>query len=100
MNTHTVKVPKSFWIDHQDRDCVDDEFTCRELTKHYVLTLTTRDLLELFDDAHHYAVSAGEYGWEMQWLISSARATKQAIIKQIGAEQLKSMMANSAEYFR
>jgi len=86
-----VKVPKSFWEDHKDRDCVQDRFEQQALTKHYWLTLTEADLLELLDDAHHYAVSAADYGWDMQWLVSSARATRTAILKQFGAETLAEM---------
>lgn len=86
--THTIKVPKSFWDDHKDRDCVDTEVEVRTLTKHYVLTMQTSELLELLSDANHYAESAGEYGWDAQWLVSSARATRAAIIKQIGTHAL------------
>ncbi len=88
MNTYTIKVPKSFWSDHVDRDCVSDEFGIVELSKHYKLSLSAQDLCELLDDAHHYATSGAEYGWDMQWLVSSARATKQAICKQIGRDEL------------
>jgi len=87
----TVKVPKSFWEDHKDRGCVEDRHDERKLTKHYWLTLTEADLLELLSDSHHYTVSAADYGWDMQWLVSSARATRTAIIKQVGAETLAEM---------
>ena len=87
----TIKVPKSFWEDHKDRDCVQDEYEQQALTKHYWLKLTEADLLELLSDAHHYAMSSDAYGWEMQGLISSARATRTAIIKQVGAETLAEM---------
>ena len=87
----TIKVPKSFWEDHKDRDCVQDRYQEQALTKHYWLTLTEDDLLELLSDAHHYTVSAADYGWDMQWLVSSARATRTAIIKQVGAETLAEM---------
>lgn len=89
--TASVKVPKVFWSDHVDRGCIKDGFLWKELTKHYVLHLTPRDLIELLDDAHHYCSSAADYGWDMQWLVSSARATKRAIIKQIGTEKLAAL---------
>lgn len=87
----TIKVPQSFWEDHKDRDCVQDRYDERKLAKHYNLSLTEADLLELLDDAHHYTVSAADYGWDMQWLVSSARATRAAILKQVGAERLAEM---------
>lgn len=86
--THTIKVPKSFWADHKDRDCVTTEVEVRTLKSHYVLTMQTSELLELLSDANHYAESANDYGFDMQWLVSSARATRAAIIKQIGTYAL------------
>lgn len=88
MIIYDVKVPKAFWDDHVKRGCVENNYRIRELSKHYVVGLTARDLADLLSDAHHYATSAANYGWDMQWLVSSARATKQAIIKQIGYSHL------------
>jgi hypothetical protein len=88
---HTVKVPKQFWEDHKDRDCVADAYSVKVLKWHYVLTLTEHDVCELLSDAHHYASSASDFGFEMQGIVSSARATKNAILKQVGAEALAEM---------
>ena len=88
---YAVKVPKSFWEDHKGRDLVQDRYNEQALAKHYWLTITEDDLLELLSDAHHYTVSAADYGWDMQWLVSSARATRASIIKQLGKETLAEM---------
>jgi hypothetical protein len=88
--THTIKVPKAFWDDHCERDCVTSEVVKVVKTKHYMLTLNTAELLELLSDANHYAESASSYEWDMQWCVSSARATRAAIVKQIGAYALLS----------
>jgi len=98
-NQHiTIKVPQSFWADHKERDCVEDHYEIEVLSKHYKLSLTEADLLELLDDAHHYASSAADYGWDMQWLVSSARATRSAIIKQVGVEALAEMWVRHGKY--
>jgi hypothetical protein len=86
MNTTTIKVPQAFWADHKDRDCVQGPYEIKVLSKHYVLTLSDHDLCELWSDAYHYKMSSGDFGWEMQWLVSSARATCNAIAKQVGLE--------------
>lgn len=91
MTTITVKVPKQFWCDHKSRDCVVDEYGIKETKWHFTLTLTERDLCELLSDAHHYASSASDFEFELQYLVSSARHTKNAILKQVGRERLAEM---------
>lgn len=94
----TVKIPKTFWADHESRECVQDAYRLDGLAKHYRVSLTEADLLELLDDAHHYASSADAYGWDMQYLVSSARATRNAIIKQVGAERLAEMWVRHGKH--
>lgn len=86
-STTTIKVPKQFWHDHVDRDCVDDAYEVRELKWHFVLTLSDRDLCDLLDDSHHYATEDG-LDFELMGLKSSARATYNAIKKQVGDAKL------------
>ena len=88
--THIIKIPKMFWDDHLQRDCVDHPYEVRELTKHFVITLTELDLMDLLDDAHHHATEP-DLDWDMMPLKSSARATRDAIFKQIGKDQLAAM---------
>lgn len=88
--THTIKVPKAFWDDHLQRECVDDTYEVRELKWHFVLTLSERDLLDLYQDAWFYA-SESDLDFELMGLKSSARATRNAIAKQFGLEALAEM---------
>lgn len=88
--TNTIKVPKQFWDDHLQRDLAMDTYEVRELKWHFVLTLSDRDLIDLMDDAHHYATEDG-LDFELMGLKSSARATFNAIKKQIGDDKLSEL---------
>jgi hypothetical protein len=88
--TYTIKVPKYFWDDHKNRDCVQGEYSETSLAKHYELVLSEADLMELLSDAQHYASSSRDMT-ELIGLVSSGRATRNAIVKQIGADVLAEM---------
>jgi len=76
-----VRVPKNFYNDHLARDCGDANNIVRELTKHYVLHLTSETYVDLYTDVECYIENGSEMGWEMQGLVSSARATRDALHK-------------------
>ena len=81
-NTTTVKIPKVFFDDHQNRGLVSAESRIvKTLSKHLIVELTVSDLDELISDCEHYT-TRGQYEWEFQYLVSSARATLAAIRKQ------------------
>lgn len=91
----TVKIPKAFIQDHSERECLRDddgseygrrmwlkEVVTRELTKHYIVTLTEAQARELLSDATYYAeIGVRELGWQMGGLVASARATRDALVK-------------------
>jgi hypothetical protein len=90
--TVTVKVPKRFFNDHVDRDCLrgadneqikPDAVITRELSKHYVLTLTEAQAKELLSDANYYrdGGGGGMDFFELGGLIASAKATYNALQK-------------------
>lgn len=90
MNTITVKIPKSFFDDHCNRGLIRDHevsMITKTLSKHYIVTLTIRDAAELVDDAVHY-MEPGQFEFDLQYLVSSARATFGAIRKQYTYEQV------------
>lgn len=88
---HTLRIPKVFFRDHIDRGCLiadtEDECITKVLSKHLIVNITVADLCELISDAEHYCV-ADQFGWEYQYLVSSARATMHAIRKQFTHAQI------------
>lgn len=88
--TITIKIPKVFFDDHRNRDLIRDHETStitKTLSKHYIVTLTTRDAAELIDDAAHYS-TPDQFEFDLQYLVSSARATLGAIRKHCTYEQV------------
>ena len=95
----TVTVPPRFFWDHVDRDLVvhsgkaefDPEtrtwstppFVVREAKKKITVRLHPADAVDLFDDAQHYS-NADMFEWDLQYLVSSARATVYQMKKQLG----------------
>lgn len=93
--TLIVKIPKIFVEDHSSRECIVladgselgkvirlRDVTVRELKKHYIVALTQAQAIELLSDAAYYAeIGVREMGWEMGGLVSSARATRDALVK-------------------
>lgn len=86
----TIKVPKTFFWDHIDRGCMEDpnkgydEYIVKSTSKGIVVRLSEADVRELHSDAYHYqCIGVSELGWEFAGLVSSARATVNAIRKQV-----------------
>ncbi len=88
--THTreYRLPKVFVNDHDDRnclrtadgsDCSITDVTVKQTKTHYTLRLTAAQAAELMSDADYYASMSD---CEMRGLISSARATVNALLKQ------------------
>lgn len=80
-NTNTIKIPKTFFDDHSNRELAGSAVITKELSKHYIITIDDPDLAELIDDCELY-ITPGLFAWDMQYLVSSARATLNAIRKQ------------------
>jgi hypothetical protein len=80
----TVRVPKRFIEDHEDRSLIRiADVLVRELKYHYIVSLTDAQASELLSDADHYRDGGGG-GMDMKealGLISSAKATYNALIK-------------------
>ena len=84
---YEISLPPRFFDDHLDRDLVTksgtlDEMKVRETKRQIVVRLHRDDIEELLDDADYYATSMGSVGFEELGIISSARATVNAIKKQ------------------
>lgn len=81
----TVKVPKAFVQDHDDRLLMKRGLAAAvvKATKAgYTLDLTPEEFAELLDDARFYADQGCEvFGWEYRGLIASAKATVKAMEK-------------------
>jgi len=95
MDTKTYRIPKSFFNDYTERLLLlatpDDEDSSigvravlvKETKKHYWVALTAAQAHDLAADASYYAdPSSGNFEWGYQGLISSARATYDALVKQ------------------
>ena len=82
-----LNLPGVFFNDHVSRDLVTSsgeyaDYVIGHKGKKTVASLSVADVLELLDDAEHYADPNNGWEWEMQYLVSSARATVYAINKQ------------------
>ena len=76
----TIKIPKKFYDDHQERDLPAPAIV-KNLSKHYLIDqVESAEIAELLSDAMHYSDCAewweGSIGMQ-----SSARATAKAIRK-------------------
>jgi hypothetical protein len=103
MSTTTYKIPKRFIHDHEERGCLrgaefahDDEngriygeiirvkdVLVKEIKSHYYVALTADQASELLSDANYYrdGGGGGMDFFELGMIISSARATYNALIK-------------------
>lgn len=85
MERITVTVPWTFYDDHANRGCVEyspDPIVSRKGAR-VTVSLDRRDLDDLYSDAYHYMSSGiSTYGREMIGVVSSARATVKALVKQ------------------
>jgi hypothetical protein len=82
----TVDVPPTFFADHEDRDCVRysgerNEYVVKRLSKKLRVALHPVDLADLISDADYYMDLGAELDFDMQGLVSSARATKLQLAK-------------------
>ncbi len=89
--TKQYRIPKRFIEDHDSRECLRDanneiikldDVLVRENKKHYIVAFTDAQAEELLSDADYYRSLGSELGWECMSLVSSARATYDALIKQ------------------
>jgi hypothetical protein len=78
----TVKIPMRFYEDHLERDC-EEGTIIKVLASHYVMELTESAYRDLKSDADYYRDCGESMGFDMQWLISSARATYNAICRDV-----------------
>lgn len=75
----TVRLPHTFYRDHEDRDLPAGQ-VIRETKAHLYVALDAPAFDDLWSDADHYASSGtATYGPESLGLISSARATLKAL---------------------
>lgn len=85
MERITVTIPWTFYEDHAKRGCVEyspDPIVSRNGAR-VTVSLDPRDLHDLYSDARHYATSGvATYGRDLIGLVSSARATVKALVKQ------------------
>jgi len=94
----TVTVPERFFWDHQSRALItlsgEPEivpgtfgrvypYVVKETAKKVTARLHPDDAADLFNDAEHYS-NADMFEWELQGLVSSARATVYQMKKQLG----------------
>lgn len=92
--TYLLRIPPVFFYDHVDRGCMQDQdktardYIAARTKKHIIVELDEADVRELWSDAHHYAVSGGEYGFDFGYLVASARGTCRAIERQAAAALL------------
>ena len=78
--TKTYRLPKRFYDDHIERDCLEGVFV-RETKSHIYIELDSEEYGDLLSDADYYS-DASQFEPDMMGLVSSARATYSALIKQ------------------
>jgi hypothetical protein len=78
---HTIELPPAYWSDHDDRcTSLDDPIVEPGRRGNVKVTLSDRDLHELYNSAEHFATT--DFGYDAQeWfgLKASARATMRRI---------------------
>ena len=84
---YTVKLPSRFIIDHIERCGADEGFgictVVRETKRYVVAEMDDEGLADLLSDCDYYSEEIG-FDFEYFGLCGSARATADAIAKQIG----------------
>jgi hypothetical protein len=78
----TVKIPKRFYEDHIERGC-EEGTIIKVLKNHYIIELTLSAYLDLESDADSHMDGGESFEFGMQWLVSSARATYNAIHRDV-----------------
>lgn len=89
MNTYTLRIGKTFFDDHLDRDLVDEYEMLKTTKTTYLVRLFESDALELLNDAEYYATECSYMGSDYRALGQSAKATAAAVIKQMTAQGYK-----------
>lgn len=82
MTTKTYRLPKTFPLDHWERECGQTDEIVRETKTHYYVKMDSAGYSDMESDADYYVYCGREMGWDSQGLISSARATLAALRKQ------------------
>lgn len=90
----TLRVPPTFFDDHVDRCGLEPESRIVRKTKdHWVVELVAADVADLYSDAVHYHESGVQaYGRESLGLVSSARACRNGLVKQLGEQLLNDII--------
>ena len=88
MQTYLIDIPKTFAIDHSDRDLPTGEYV-KELARTIRYRCTAPELREWESDADYYSDCAG-VGWDMGphalGLQASARGTVKRVLKLMSEE--------------
>ena len=79
--THTYKIPPRFYLDHVARDCGKSGKVVRNTKNYLIVELDSVALDDLLTDALYYVECADTFDPPIPGLISSARATINAIQK-------------------
>lgn len=94
MDRKNYRIPKMFFNDYTERllllETPDDESSAigvhavlvKQTKKHYVVALTAAQVHDLLSDAAYYIDPSTDFVDGYQGLISSARATYNALVKQ------------------
>lgn len=80
-NTHTYKIPPRFYLDHLARDCGKSGKVVRSTKNYLIVELDYQALDDLLTDALYYVECADTFDPPLTGLISSARATINALNK-------------------
>lgn len=81
MNTNTYKIPPRFYLDHLARDCGKSGKVVRSTKNYLIVELDAVALDDLLTDALYYVECADTFDPSIPGLISSARATINALNK-------------------
>ena len=78
MEEALVKLPKKFFDDHRDRELPTPK-VIKETSRHYFVSASDEELVELGDDAVFYTNPHSEFWKELPGLYKSAKATLRAL---------------------
>jgi hypothetical protein len=82
ISTIELRLPPTFYDSHISRGLLTREVATRRTKRHVYAMLTSEEIDNLLVDAHSHMSGIGYSTWAHQPLVSSARATIQAINKQ------------------
>jgi hypothetical protein len=75
MGVHVYRLPPAFVTDHISRDLLPADTVVRETRRYVDVALTDTQLVELVEDARHYADPTNGWDPSLRGLCASARAT-------------------------